>query len=193
MRPICFVLVAGIMQAALTTALPSPWWVPDLVLVAMVLVITRRREDWVLAAAAAALWHALWAARVAAHLALAYLLTGWVVRLIAGHVDTQDWRVQIALAAAGCGLVTFGALWIEGRWSVGLLGLAIMRTLVTGGAVAVMRGLIRERQPPWLRRAVRRGLLLGVPNSIPRGRAGPSGEARQARGVSRTSPAVRER
>ena len=125
-----------------TSVAPSPWWVPDLTLVGLILAITRRPVHWLMLSGVAGLWTASWAIRFPVPMLLGAVLLGWVVHLLVMQWDLTDLRVQSLIVGAASLLGTLGGLWLEARWSLALLVLVMAHALITGCAVPCIRSLL---------------------------------------------------
>jgi hypothetical protein len=130
-------------HALLARLIPSPWWVPDLTLIGLVLTVSRQPDRWLLACAIAGLFTAIWAARLAAAALLGALICGALLRLGARRWDATDARVQGAALVVLSALTTLGLLWLERLWSWPLLALAAARVSVTGASLRVIQRLLR--------------------------------------------------
>jgi len=131
-------------QALLACVVPSPWWVPDLALVGLVLVIGATPERWLPAACLAGLFTGALAVRVPIPIAFGYLICGWVLRTAGSRWDLADRRVQCLAAAGSSTLLTMGMLWLEDKWSVTLVGLASVRVFLTGLGPLLVRFLLHD-------------------------------------------------
>ena len=61
------------------------------------------------------------------------------MRLLATAWDAADARIQYLIMGLASGLTTLGAVWLEGCWSLSLLGLAAMHVLLTCLAFVILR------------------------------------------------------
>ena len=125
-------------QLALALASPSPWWVPDLTLVGLVLAVGRSPERWVAYSASAGLLMVAWAVRFPVQVFVGYFLIGWLSHVLSRHWDATDLRIECLLVAAGSLSLMVGMLWLEDLWSLRVLCLTAVRTAVTCGAVPVI-------------------------------------------------------
>ena len=130
----------------LADIVPSPWWVPDVTLVGLVLAIGRLPRHWLLFSATAGISMMAWAVRFPQPVFVGYLGFGGVVRLLARQVDANDLRVQCFTAGLASAALSLGALWLDGLWSFSLLGLASGRVLLTAMAVPLARRLLVSGQ-----------------------------------------------
>jgi hypothetical protein len=118
-------------QALVACVVPSPWWVPDLALVGLVLVIGATPERWLPAACLAGLFTGALAVRVPIPIAFGYVIGGWVLRTAGSRWDLGDRRVQCLAASGLSAVLTLGMLWLEDEWSLALVGLASVRVFLT--------------------------------------------------------------
>ncbi|MDP3704199.1 MAG: hypothetical protein Q8R78_07405 [Candidatus Omnitrophota bacterium] len=123
---------------ALALASPSPWWVPDLTLVGLVLAVGRSPARWFACTVFAGLLTVAWAVRFPGQVFAGYLLIGWVSHLLSRHWDVTDLRIECFLVAAGSLCLMAGMLWLEDLWSLRVLLLTVVRTAVTCGVVPVI-------------------------------------------------------
>jgi hypothetical protein len=128
-------------HAGLALAVPSPWWVPDLTVIGLVLSVRRHAGRWLLLSAISGWFAMAWAIRWSAPVFLGVLLAGAGVRAAGRHWDASDLRVELFLAGAACLLLDAGAFWLGWTWSVRLAGLALARTAVTCAALPLVRSL----------------------------------------------------
>ena len=135
------VVLLGCLAAhvAMAGLLPSPWWVPDLTLVGLILAISRTPHRWMLLSGSAGLLTAVWAVRFPHVVLVGSLGLGWIVRTLAKQWDITDVRLQRLLVAAASLLTTFGWLWLEGLWSLPVVAFAAMRVLMTSVSVSIVR------------------------------------------------------
>ena len=130
-----------IAHAALAMMSPSPWWVPDLTLVGLVLSVARFPSRWLALSGTAGLLTMAWAVRSFSPMFAGYLLIGWATRLAGCRWDVTDLRIESWLAGGGSLLLTLGAFWLDDQWSLVLLFLMVIRTALTCGAVALVHHL----------------------------------------------------
>ena len=129
----------------LADLVPSPWWVPDVTLVGLILAIERLPRQWLLFSATAGISMMVWAVRFPQPVFLGYLGFGGVVRLLARQVDANDLRVQCFTAGLASMALSLGALWLDGLWSLPLFGLMSVRVLLTTMTVPFVRRLVERR------------------------------------------------
>ena len=130
-------------HALLAHLIASPWWLPDLTLVGLVLAVGRRPAQWLIASLVAALLPVVSAVRFQGQLFSAYLVCGWLVQLVGRRWDAADGRVQGAMVLMAAAGLTLGAIWLEDLWSLPLLGLAGLRVAATGLCVPLIQRLAR--------------------------------------------------
>ena len=130
-------------HALLAHLIASPWWLPDLTLVGLVLAVGRRPAQWLIASLVAALLPVVSAVRFSGQLFSAYLVCGWLVQLVGRRWDAADGRVQGAMVLMATAALTLGAIWLEDLWSLPLLGSAGLRVAATGLCVPLIQRLAR--------------------------------------------------
>ncbi|MBI2495597.1 MAG: hypothetical protein HYY59_05875 [Candidatus Omnitrophica bacterium] len=126
----------------LAHVVPSPWWLPDLTLIGLVLSVGKAPQRWAVLSLTVGCFAMLWMARWAGAIFLGYLLCGWAVGTLARWWDTADARIQGCLVLAAGAAMTLGLLWLDHLWSLPVLGLALARVLVTGGCTPLVRRLV---------------------------------------------------
>ena len=141
-------LLSLVAQVFVIGCVPSPWWVPDFAVIGLVLAVVSAPAQWFVLSLVAGLWMMSWAIRFPETILLSYLMLGWVVRLLVRRVDVADGRVQWIIAGTASVLMTFGALWLDGLWSLSLLGLASGHVVITILALPLVRGLVDRRPRP---------------------------------------------
>ncbi len=99
----------------------SPWWVPNLTLVACLVAVCERPARWWLFAAVAGLAMTLWSVRHPTWIVGSFLMFSGLAMFGARHWNLQDVRVQIMVVAASMFVFIAMLLWIEHipLWSVG--------------------------------------------------------------------------
>jgi len=136
-----------LVQALLAQVSPSPWWVPDLSLVSLLVLVSHVPAQWLPWSALAGLWVSVWALRVAWPLLLGYVALGWLVRRCAYALDTSDLSTQGLLVGLAAILLTLALVWVEHLWTLTVLGGALLRVIVTVLAVPVVRRVIVRSSP----------------------------------------------
>jgi hypothetical protein len=133
-------ILAGclVAHALIALVVPSSWWVPDLTLVGLVLTVGKAPSQWCLLSGMAGLFTVAWAVRSSGPILVGYLLLGWIVHVLARHWDATDLRVQCLMSGIASLVMTFGALWLSGLWSLPLLGLASAHVAMTGLSVPLV-------------------------------------------------------
>ena len=132
-------------QAILVSAIPSPWWVPDLTLVGLVLAVARMPSRWLLFSVVAGVFTMAWAVRFPNQLFLFYVALGWGVRVLGRQWDATDLRVQVGMVGLAGALLSLGALWLDARSSLSLLELSMAHVAMTVLAVPCLRRLFERR------------------------------------------------
>ena len=130
-----------IAHLALASMIPSPWWVPDMTLVGLVLSVVRAPTRWLALSGWAGLITVVWAVRFPGPIFTGYLLIGWTCQMLARQWDATDLRIECLLAAAGSLFLMAGALWLDDLWSPLLLVLTGVRTALTCGVVPLVHHL----------------------------------------------------
>jgi len=140
------VVLLGCAAAHLALALmsPSPWWVPDLTLVGLILSVGRFPSRWLGLSGAAGLLTMAWAIRSFGPMFAGYLLIGWATRVVGHRWDATDLRIESWLAGAGSLLLTLGAFWLDDQWSATLLLLMAVRTALTCATVGLVHHLAAQ-------------------------------------------------
>lgn len=138
-----FVILLGCAAAHVALAMmsPSPWWVPDLTLVGLVLSVARFPSRWLVFSGAAGLLTMAWAVRSFSPLFAGYLLVGWATRTAGHRWDATDLRIEVWLAGGGSLLLTLGAFWLDDQRSPVLLLLMVVRTALTCSVVPLVHHL----------------------------------------------------
>ena len=136
-------LLAGCVTAHLSLASlsPSPWWVPDLTLVGLILSVVRAPTRWLTLSGWAGLLTVAWAVRFPGPIFTGYLLIGWGSHMAARQWDAADLRIECLLVAAGSCFLMLGTLWLDDLWSPWLLVLTGFRAALTCGAVPLVHHL----------------------------------------------------
>lgn len=128
-------------HAVLARLIASPWWVPDLTLVGLVVGVSLRPKRWLMASVMAGLFMMLGAVRFPAQVFLGYVLCGTIVQLAARRWDTTDGRIQGGVVLILSAFMTLGLLGLERLWSWPLLAFAVLRVAVTGLSLPCVRSL----------------------------------------------------
>src|SRR3989338_5877258 len=138
MKPVLVLVGCATAHLARAMISPSPWWVPDLTLVGLILSVGRAPARWLAFSVLAGLLTAVWAVRFPGQLVAGYLLIGWVSQLLSRHWDAADLRIECLYAAAGSLFLMVGMLWLSALWSGRLLAFKLFRAAVTCGAVPLV-------------------------------------------------------
>lgn len=126
-------------HVVLAQLIPSPWGVPNLTLIGLILASGRSPRHAVWFGGWAGLSAMLWAIRAEWQLLLGYLLAGWAIRRLGRPWDVAEPKVQLAITGLlGVALVT-AALWLEGLWSVPVTVLAVVHVSLTIGTLWMIR------------------------------------------------------
>lgn len=124
--------------------IPSPWWVPDVTLVGVVLMTGSARRDWIVLVAVAGLVSSLWAIRVSGLIVMEYLLLGGILQLVARYWDVTDLRMQCVVSGMASAAMTGSLLWVDRLHSIPLLALASVHVAMTCLVVPVVRSLFER-------------------------------------------------
>ena len=125
----------------------SPWWVPDLTLVGLMLATVKTPHRWLAYSGIAGLVTLSWVVRDRWPLLLSYLALGGFLRVVRRHWDVTDVRVQCVVSGLAASVLTGGAMWLEDLWSIPLLGLATVHVVMTVLAVLPARFLFGRLMP----------------------------------------------
>ena len=128
---------------------PSAWWVPDLTLAGLVVVVSQQPSSWFRLGLIAACGSALMLSRWVRLVVLGYLVAAWTIQWCAHVWDVADRRLQLLMAGALGAAMTAGLLWLDDLWSWPLLGLATIHVAMTVLAVMFVRRLMRAGRPSW--------------------------------------------
>lgn len=132
---------------------PSPWWVPDLTLVGLVLSVVRSPARWLALSGWAGLITMAWAVRFPGPILAGYLFIGWASQMLARQWHATDLRIECLLVAIGSLSLTLGTLWLDDLWSPVLLLLTGIRAALTCAAVPLVHHLaVRRPQAAEMRR-----------------------------------------
>lgn len=129
-------------HALLASVIPSPWWVPNLTLVTLVLLVARAPGRWLILSWLAGIFMMVWAVRFPGPVFTGYLLVGWAVQALSKHWDTTDPRAERLMVGLASLCLTVGVLWLESLWSVALVGLAVVQAGLTVLAVPLTRRVV---------------------------------------------------
>lgn len=128
-------------HVALDGLIASPWCVPDLTLVGMILVVMRAPSAWWAASLAAGFLTAAWAIRGAPSIFALYLAAGWSLAAMARQWDLEDPRIEGLFVAVVCAVLTLAFVTLDGAWSWSMVGYLLLRALATVTAWMVVRPL----------------------------------------------------
>ncbi len=117
----------------------SPWWVPNLTLVGLVLSVAAFPSRWFWLSAIAGWVMMLWTIRYSGLVMATFLVVGWVVRVLARHWDVTNVHVQRWVVGGASVVIAGGALWSEQLWSLWLLGALCVHVVLTIAAVSLLR------------------------------------------------------
>jgi hypothetical protein len=144
-RRIALIALACVgLHAALGQIAPSPWWVPNLPLVGLILLIVRVPSRWLPISGLMAVGELMWMTRFAQPLVACYVALGGGVSLIVRQWDVEDplvFGVVVALASTSFAVL---CLWLEGAWSWRVAGLAGMHVLLTVMSAPLVAALVRR-------------------------------------------------
>ena len=120
-----------VVQLVLAQAMPSPWWVPDLMAAGLIVAITRQPSRWVLFSAIAGLCQSLWALRAPGPLMGSYLAVGGLTAVAHTRWDLTDRRLQSLLVMAASAMVIGVGFWLDEVWSAPIIAAALLRLGLT--------------------------------------------------------------
>ena len=119
----------------------SPWGVPDLTLVGLLLVVAQAPERWLAPAIIAGMCAMTWAMRFPGPIFLGYVGFGWLAQRLARHWDLMDVVVQRAAVLTASLSLGLGMLWLQDLWSVPLVGCVVLRAVLTDVSLRLIRSV----------------------------------------------------
>ena len=141
--PLTVAFVLGLaVHALLAGVIPSPWWVPNLSLVVLVVIVARVPNRWLILSWLAGMFMMVWTVRFPVLVFASYLFVGWAVQALSQRLDTTDPRAEWLIVGLASLCLTLGALWLESLWSVSLVGLAVVHIGLTVLAVPLTRRVV---------------------------------------------------
>ncbi len=141
-------LVCLAVHALVAGVVPSPWAVPNLTLVGVVVCVTQSPRQWLLIASTAGLVVMAGSIRVPGPVFVSYLVVGAVLRRLIVRWDAADLRVQVLVTGIAAGLLVVSALWLEDLWSVPLMVRGLGHVALTVGSLVVVRRLLGQSAAP---------------------------------------------
>jgi hypothetical protein len=132
-------------HALLVRLTASPWLIPDLTLVGLVLSVGAAPVRWLICSVAAGLFAMTWALRWVPQIFLGYLLIGWGLQWLSQRWDAGDVRLQAGYAGGVALTMRIVLLWLDQLWSVPLAGWVIVQTVVTCASLPMVRWVLRRR------------------------------------------------
>jgi hypothetical protein len=138
-------LICLLMHAVLASVFPSPWWVPNLTVIGIVLAVGHAPKRWILFSAIAGLVTMAWAVRFPWLVMGAFLALGFSVKTLANHWDATDIRVQALVLSVAMTTMVGCLLWFEGIGSIPLLGLAAVHIAATYLSLPIIRWVLHVR------------------------------------------------
>ena len=142
MKPVLVFVGCLVGHVVVDGLIPSPWWVPDLTGVGLVIAVARAPRSWLAFSVLAGLLVSPWAVRFAGPLFIAYLGVGRTLRFLADQWDTTDLRVECLIVSAVALALTGGLVWLDDLWSPPILGLTVIHVAVTCLALVIVRQLM---------------------------------------------------
>ena len=127
---------------------PSPWWVPDLTLIGLILGIVMRPQRWLPLSLIAGLFMSSLAVRFPEAIFASYVVVGVTLRVLATEWQVQDVRVETVATGTAAAFVTLLGLWLDRSWSLAVLGMAGGRVALTCAAMLVVRWLMGVGEMP---------------------------------------------
>lgn len=135
--------VGTLIQVSVGRWVGSPWVVPDLILISMILAMAKVPEDPPMSPG---LWGAVLAMVATLHepvaVGLAYLGAAWLVRRLAFRLDLADPTIQLMIVGIGEAFLLGVWLMLDSRLRVGMVTLFVVRLGMTVGCVPMMRRLV---------------------------------------------------
>ena len=122
--------------------LPSPWWVPNITLVGLMLTIAKHPERWLVLAWVAGVFTTLWTVRASGGILFSYFVIGGVIQIMAKRWDLDDVRIQPWLVGGLTLLFTFFLIWLEAIQAWPILGPALCHALATCAVLPFVRRLV---------------------------------------------------
>jgi hypothetical protein len=120
-----------VIHLTLAMAVPSPWVVPNLTLIGLVLAVSRTPRRWAAYALLVGVVAMLSAVRAPSAAFFGYVAAGAACRAVSLQWDANDRRVQWVVTGVVDFLLTLSALWLEGVWSVRLTAAGLLRAGVS--------------------------------------------------------------
>lgn len=118
---------------------PSPWWIPDITAIGLVVTVGRPRAGWLgLSLFAGCVAMAL-AVRFAGAVLVWYVALGWLVHRLRRHWDASDVRVQSLVAGVSSLVMVLAMLGMGRIGSLSLLWWVVARAALTGLGVWLAR------------------------------------------------------
>jgi hypothetical protein len=122
----------------------SPWWVPDVTLVAVMLVIASAPDGWWLPSAIAGLLTMGWMIQAPALPLVWYLALGLGVSLGSGFWDLGDRRIQLVAIGIAEGVWLSLHVWFQDVAVLPLAGWLLLHVGITLLSVPMMRRLVPQ-------------------------------------------------
>ena len=124
-------LAGAAAQAVLASFAPSPWWVPDLTLLALLVAVADAPPRWLLYGALAGWLSGVWMAQDAWVVVAAHIVLAAVIRIGTQMWDLTDRRIQ-RLCVGTLSLALWSSLaWLQDAWSLPMAGGLLLRSGLT--------------------------------------------------------------
>ena len=117
----------------------SPWWVPDLSLVSLILTMGPSSARWLIRSWLIGIVTMCWDVQAPLVPLLWYPAVAGSLRLVAQRWDLEDLRVQLVLVALAESMWLLLHVWIQDIATLPLLALAVLHVAVTVITVPAMR------------------------------------------------------
>ena len=138
----------AITQYFLALLAPSPWWVPDLVLIGLILGVMAEPSRWLTLSLCAGLFHALTAIRHPGVFFIGDLVIGGLTWIAPTPWDMTPRQLERILVGVSSVALMAVACWLDELWSMALVGLMLWRMGLTLLSVGLVRRLVPLRDQP---------------------------------------------
>lgn len=137
-----------ILHLILAPLAQSPWWVPQLTLLGMLIGILKRPKAWFLLSLLTAWVMNFWTIRLGYSLCFMLLAIGFIEQWILSRWELNDAPPRLLLFTAAVVLADLGMIWLEDSWSWTQLGLCLLHAAVTAvAALFILEWAIPGRKP----------------------------------------------
>ena len=135
-------------QYLLALLAPSPWWVPDLVLIGLILGVIAEPSRWLTFSLCAGAFHALAAVRHPGVFFIGDLAIGGLTLIAPAPWDMAPRQLEGVLVGVSSVALMAVACWLDELWSMALVGLMLWRMSLTLLSVGLVRRLVPLRDQP---------------------------------------------